>query len=146
MTDYPKFASITAKATETVQERRTAARERGWAGDKKEGEKKNFCAHIIFKKWRIKCYLHHGGFVCRSPPDQPCGSRGTSHDMRVAQFTSLVREANLGRRKIIMWVSKLVWGKVAAAFDIQYFNFFCGAPCHCALGLCDVLRRAEKKS
>lgn len=81
MTDYPKFASITAKAMETVQERRTRARERGWVGDKKEEEEKNFCAHIIFKKWRIKCYLHHGGFFCRSPPDQPCRCRGTSHDM-----------------------------------------------------------------
>lgn len=74
MTDYPKFASITAKAVETVQERRTRARDRGWVGDKKEEEeeeKKNFCAHIIFKKWRIKCYLHHGGFFL------PLSSRST---------------------------------------------------------------------
>lgn len=135
MTDYPKFASITAKAMETVQERRTRARV---GGGQKEKEKKNFCAHIIFKKRRIKCYLHHGGFFCRSPPDQPCRCRGTSHDMRVAQFTSLVREANLGRRKITMWVSKLVWGKVAAAFDSQYFNVMWSSLlyfCDCALTL-----------
>lgn len=105
--------------------------EGGW-GTKRKKKKNNFCAHIIFKKWRIKCYLHHGGFFCRSPPDQPCRCRGTSHDMRVAQFTSLVRESNLGRREIIMWVSKLVWGKVAAAFDIQYFNFMWSSWLHFA--------------
>lgn len=27
-----------------------------------EEEGENFCAHIIFKKLRIKCYLQHGGF------------------------------------------------------------------------------------
>ena len=27
-----------------------------------EEEGGNFCAHIIFKKLRIKCYLYHGGF------------------------------------------------------------------------------------
>lgn len=43
MTDYPKFASITTKEMETVQER-------GRMGG-------NFCAHIIFKKLGIKCYL-----------------------------------------------------------------------------------------
>lgn len=47
MTDYPKFASITAKEMETVQERRKG---------------KLLCTHYIFKKLRIKCYLHHGGF------------------------------------------------------------------------------------
>lgn len=53
MTDYPKFASITAKAMETVQERRTRARERGWVGDKKEEGKKKTFVHTL--------YLRSGG-------------------------------------------------------------------------------------
>lgn len=51
MTDYPKFASITAKEMETVQERRTRASERGrdggLVGDKKERKKKLLCTHYI---------------------------------------------------------------------------------------------------
>jgi len=50
MTDYPKFASITAEGDGD-----------GTGG----GGRGNFCAHIIFKKLRIKCYLSHGGFCAR---------------------------------------------------------------------------------
>lgn len=66
MTDYPKFASITGKEMETVQERR-------------KGE--NFCAHIIFKKLRIKCYLDHGGFCARLLEINRLLERESSHDM-----------------------------------------------------------------
>lgn len=58
MTDYPKFASITAKGMETVQERRTRASERasegegGLVGDKKERKKRTF-VHTL--------YLRSGG-------------------------------------------------------------------------------------
>lgn len=54
MTDYPKFASITAKAMETVQERRTGARERARVGGGQKGRRKK-------KTFVHTLYLRSGG-------------------------------------------------------------------------------------
>lgn len=71
-----------------------------------EEEGENFCAHIIFKKLRIKCYLHHGGFCASLFKINRLLERDFSwyvnYPKSLSVFQGLVRKANLGRRKIIM--------------------------------------------
>lgn len=95
----------------------------GWWGTKRK-EKKNFCAHIIFKKWRIKCYLYHGGSTVPLPSDFSRYVSGPIHQS--------CPRSKLGSKEDYYVGLQISLEKVAAAFDIQYFNFMWSSLLHFA--------------